>query len=60
MTSYQITHLNSAGRRESQSVRQADALALMLKLERLGGSEIAVTSPYGKRWTAAQARAHLA
>lgn len=59
MTSFQITHRSSAGHRESQTVRTVDALPLMLKLERLGASDIEVTGPKGHRWTVAQAREHL-
>ncbi|GHD21078.1 hypothetical protein GCM10016234_34370 [Tianweitania populi] len=57
--SFEITHLNSGGDRESQSVRQADALPLLSKIERLGGTNIQVRSANGQRWTAAQARAQL-
>jgi hypothetical protein len=56
---YEVRHTNSAGAAESQTVSERDVLALISKIERLGGADITVSSANGDRWTAEEADVYL-
>lgn len=57
--SFEISHTNSAGQVERQTVAQGDVLPLISKIGRLGGSDILVMGAGGLKWTAEEAELQL-
>jgi hypothetical protein len=57
--SFEISHTNSAGTVERQTVAEGDVLSLISKIGRLGGSDILVTGAGGLKWTAEEAELEL-